>query len=153
MNGDKSVSITNDGGKSVSWTDSVHRVADDTVTRNYNGATEQSRTHVGVAVVHDTSSFTGEDVTRHVAEAAHDSVKSVIWNVPRSNNPFPVSGSIVRVDSVHVTFTKGSTTETRDVVRTAQVTFPADAQGNVTLTVNNKTCNLNLVTHHVSNCH
>ena len=32
-------------------------------------------------------------------------------------------------------------------------TIAADAQGNVTLTVNGKTCNLNLVTHHVSNCH
>src|SRR5689334_24056764 len=42
LNGDKSVTITTDAG-TTAWTDSVHRVADDTVTRNFNGATEQSR--------------------------------------------------------------------------------------------------------------
>jgi hypothetical protein len=32
------------------------------------------------------------------------------------------------------------------------VDFPADAQGNVVLHVNDKTCNLNLVTHTVTGC-
>ncbi len=42
---------------------------------------------------------------------------------------------------------------TRDVQRRAEVTFPADAQGNVVLTVNDLACNLNLVTHAVTGCH
>jgi hypothetical protein len=32
------------------------------------------------------------------------------------------------------------------------VTFPADSQGNVTITINNKTCTLNLVTRTITNC-
>jgi hypothetical protein len=46
----------------------------------------------------------------------------------------------------------GSRTESREIVRKLQVDFPADAQGNVVLKINDKTCNLNLVTHVVSNC-
>ena len=84
--------------------------------------------------------------------SVRDSVKAVTWNMPRSSNPWPVSGSIVRVDTVHVTVTKGSQLQSRDVVRNVSVTFPADAQGNVVLTINGKTCNLNLVTHVVSGC-
>ena len=58
----------------------------------------------------------------------------------------------MRVDSIHATFTKGSLSESRDVVRTVEVDFPADAQGNVVLKVNGKTCNLNLVHHKVTAC-
>ena len=44
--------------------------------------------------------------------------------------------------------------KTKDEVKTVKITFPPiDAQGNVTLTIDGKTCNLNLVTHRVSNCH
>jgi hypothetical protein len=81
-----------------------------------------------------------------------DSVKAVTFALPRSTNPWPISGSIVRTDTVHVTLTKGSTTETRDVTRRVVITFPADAQGNVQITINAKACNLNLVTRRVTNC-
>ncbi|MBI4503549.1 MAG: hypothetical protein HY700_20605 [Gemmatimonadetes bacterium] len=156
VSGDRSGTASTTGGRTATWSGAVHRVADDTVTRNFNTAqppVEQSRTHVGLSVAHDTTQFANDSISRTHAEAARDSVKGVTWNLPRSSNPFPVSGSIVRVDSVHATFTKGSTTESRDVVRRVEVTFPADAQGNVVLKVNDKTCNLNLVTHVVSNCH
>ena len=43
-------------------------------------------------------------------------------------------------------------TREREAVWTIRVSFPADAQGNVVLQVNDKTCNLNLVTRPVSNC-
>jgi hypothetical protein len=102
---------------------------------------------------HDTTSFTGDSISRKETEAAHDVANGVTWNLPRSTNPFPVSGSIVRVDSIHVTFSKGTVSETRDVVRTVEVDFPADAQGNVTIKITGKTCTLNLVTHKVVNCH
>ena len=156
VDGSRSGTSSTTGGTSTAWSGAVHRVADDTVTRTFNTAAppaEVSRTHSGVAVGHDSTSFTGDAVSRAVAEAAHDSAKAVKWNLPKSSNPFPVSGSIVRVDSVHATFTKGTVTESRNVVRTVEVDFPADAQGNVVLKINGKTCNLNLVTHTVSNCH
>ena len=79
-----------------------------------------------------------------------DSVKAVTFSVPRS--AYPVSGSMVRVVTGKVTLTKGTKTESRQISRTITVTFPPDAQGNVSLTVNGKTCSLNLVTHRVSNC-
>lgn len=154
--GTRSGTNTTTGGSTGTWSGAVHRVHDDTVTRNFNSATpaaEVSRTHSGVGVGHDTTSFTGEDVTRNATETANDSVKAVTWNLPHSSNPWPVSGSLVRAVSVHVTFTKGSLTESRDVTRRVEVIFPADAQGNVVLKVNDKTCNLNLVTHAVTNCH
>jgi len=58
----------------------------------------------------------------------------------------------VRNVAVHVIVTKGAQTDTRDVTKRIEVTFPADAQGNVQLTINATTCNLNLVTHKVTNC-
>lgn len=132
------------------FTGAVHRVVDDTVTRSFNGTTETSRSHSALATSNDTTTFSQGDVTRVANESAVDSVKSVTWAVPRST--YPISGSIVRVVAAKVTFTKGTKTETRQVTRTVKITFPPDAQGNVTMTVNGKTCTLNLVTHKVSAC-
>jgi len=41
---------------------------------------------------------------------------------------------------------------TRDFTKRIEVDFPADAQGNVVLKIDAKVCNLNLVTHAVTNC-
>ncbi|HEX7938277.1 MAG TPA: hypothetical protein VF483_04745, partial [Gemmatimonadaceae bacterium] len=134
------------------WAGGVHRVSDDSLTRVFTNGTETQRIHNDNAMAHDTTNFTSADRTRFFAEGARDSVKAVTFNVPRSVNPFPVSGSIVRTDTVHVVLTKGGRTETRDVMRRVEVTFPPDAQGNVQLKVNASTCNLNLVTHKVTSC-
>lgn len=153
--GSRSGSNTTSGGTTVNWTGVAHRVVDDTLLRNFNTAqppVEVSRTHSGLGVAHDTASFSDGTVTRVVSEAAVDSVLGLTWNLPRSSNPWPVSGKIVRVDTVHVVATREGQTATRDVVRVIEVDFPADAQGNVALKINNKTCNLNLVTHRVTNC-
>lgn len=152
VDGSRSGTHTRDNGVVVNFSGAVHRSASDTVVRNFTGTTEVSRTHTGVGAGHDTSTFSDGTVTRFFAEASADSVKGVTWNVPRSSNPFPVAGSIVRVDSVHVIATRGSETRERKVVWVIRVDFPADAQGNVVLHVNDRTCNLNLVTRVVSNC-
>lgn len=156
IDGSRSFSNSTTGGSNLEWSGAVHRVADDTTLRNFNTAippVETSRTHSATATGHDTTSFTRDTIKRFLSEAAHDRVNAVTWNLPRSTNPFPISGSIIRVDSVHATFTKGSVSESRDVVRTVEVDFPADNQGNVVLKINDKTCTLNLVTHAVVNCH
>jgi hypothetical protein len=145
---------TRDGG-TATWDGTVDRVADDTLVRNFNTAVppvETSRTHSGVATGNDVTHFSNGDVSRTSTEASTDSVKAVTWNLPRSSNPFPVSGSIKRMLSASIVVTRGSQTETRTFNRAVTVTFPADAQGNVVLQVNDKTCNLNLVTRVVSNC-
>lgn len=142
-------------GGTATWDGSVNRVVDDTVVRNFNTATppvETSRTHSGVGTGNDVTHFENGDVSRTSTETSTDSIKAVTWNLPRSSNPWPVSGSIKRVLSATIEVTRGSQSETRTFNRTVTVTFPADAQGNVVLTVNDRTCNLNLVTRAVSNC-
>lgn len=150
--GSRSSTRTNSGGATVTWTGAVHRSSRDSTTRVFTGATETSRVHNDLAVAHDTTTFTDGAFTRLIAESARDTVKSVTFNVPRSSNPFPVSGSIVRVDTVHAEVSKEGRSVSRDVVRVVEVIFPADAQGNVVLKINAKTCQLNLVTHAVTGC-
>lgn len=145
-----------DGSRTgTSFTGVVHRVLDLTVVRNFSGApaTEVSRTHDGVGTSADTTTFTGDNLTRTHAGSATDSIVAVTWNLPRVSNPFPVSGRVVRRMTLHVTVEGANRSGTRDVQRRAEVIFPADAQGNVVLTVNDLTCNLNLVTHAVTGCH
>jgi len=158
FDGSRSFSSTVTGGATVTFTGAVHRVFDDTLKRNFDTSqppVETSRTHIGRSSAHDTSSYSNATVSRFHAEAALDSVNGVTWNLPHSTNPFPVSGSIVRRDTVHATFTD-ATDATKNFDRTMQmrieVDFPPDAQGNVVLKINDKTCNLNLVTHKVTGC-
>jgi len=137
----------------ATFTGNVNRVANDTLFRNFTGATETSRTHDGNSLGSDTTTFSGPNVTRTYAEAGTDSVEAVTYDLPRASNPFPVSGKIVRNVSVHATFQNATRADTSDVTRRVEVDFPPDNQGNVVLTINGKTCNLNLVTRRVTNCH
>jgi hypothetical protein len=141
---------TTDNGATFSG--DMTRAAVDTLFRNFTDTTETSRTHDGVVTGTDTVTFVGPNVTRTHDQSAVDSVEAVTWNVPRYNNPFPVSGKIVRNVSVHATYTSATRSDTTDVQKRVEVDFPADAQGNVVLKIDDKTCNLNLVTRHVSDC-
>jgi hypothetical protein len=120
------------------------------------GGTETSRTHNGAGSGSDTTTFSGTtDSTsrsRTMTAAGTDSVQMVVFNLPRNTNPWPVSGKIVRNVSGKVTVVGGPHPGERTFTRRIEVTFPADAQGNVTIHVNDKTCTLNLVTHAVANC-
>jgi len=142
------------GGKTTTWSGAVHRIADDTLVRNYNAAqTEEiSRTHSNLLTSHDTTTFSDGTNSRFMAEAARDTVKALTWNLPHASNPWPVSGSIVRTDTTHIEATDGTNSRSRTAVWRVEVDFPADAQGNVVLKVNDKTCQLNLVTRKVTNC-
>ncbi len=156
LNAERDDTTSTTGGATYAFSGAVHRSLSDTLFRNFTSGTETSRTHSALQTSHDTSSFSRTGVADSVArthdESAVDSVRGVTWNLPRATNPFPVSGYIVRVDTVHSTFTSATTTASKTVVKYVKITFPADAQGNVTLTIDNQTCTLNLVTHKVSNC-
>lgn len=135
----------------------VHRIRDWSLTRNFNTATpavEVSRTHDGVGTSADTLAYanTTTNVTRVHNEASVDSTVGVTFNLPHASNPWPVTGKMIRNVSVHVVVDTPTRHETRDTARRIEVDFPADAQGNVVLHVNDKTCNLNLVTHAVTGC-
>jgi hypothetical protein len=157
-NGANSGTSTTSGGATINWTGVAHRVLDDTVQRNFNTAqppVEQSRTHNAQATAHDTATFTdaAAGASRVIAADAVDSVKAVTWNLPHSSNPWPVSGVMKRVGTVHVVATQADQTFERTVNVTIEIDFPPDAQGNVVLKVNDKTCNLNLFTRAVTECH
>lgn len=155
LDGSRSGTSSTEGATTKTWSGAVHRVLDDTVQRVFNTAqppAETQRVHSAVATANDTTTFTEGAISRLAAESATDAVKALTWNLPRTNNPWPISGSVVRTVAVHLVATRENRTETRDVTRRVEVTFPADAQGNVVLKVNDKTCNLNLVTHAVTSC-
>jgi hypothetical protein len=136
----------------ASYSGSVDLTVDDTLTRNFEADAELSRTHDAVGSASATYTFTETNASRALTESAVDSVRRLTWDLPRANNPFPVSGSMVRNVSVHLEATQGERSGSRDAKRRVEVDFPADAQGNVTLSVDAVTCNLNLITHAVSNC-
>jgi hypothetical protein len=155
LDGSRSGTNTTTGGSTVTFTGAVHRVADDTLRRNFNTAVppvDTSRTHTGLQTSHDTTTFSNPPINRTHVEAAVDSVIGVTFLLPRTTHPYPVSGHITRIDSVTATFTNGTRTETRSLVKMITVTFPADGQGNVPLAIDGKACTLNLVTHKVAGC-
>jgi hypothetical protein len=156
FDGTREGSSGTEGGVPSTWVANIHLVADDTVRRIYNTSqppVETSRSHSALITGRDTVTFTQGPFTRYVTSASDDSVRAVTWNLPRSQNPFPVSGSIVRRVDWRVTASGENRSVQRDLSRRVEVSFPADAQGNVVLTINELTCNLNLVTHVVSECH
>jgi hypothetical protein len=128
----------------------VTRSAYDTLTRNFTGGTEVSRTHDGNSVGSDTSSFVGPNVTRTYDEAGNDSVEAVTFNVPRSQFPYPASGMIVRNVSAVATFKSATENQTTDITKRVEVDFNGTIIA--TLKVDGKTCDLNLLTHRVTNC-
>jgi hypothetical protein len=135
----------------------VHRVRDWTLTRTFTTAAppvEVSRTHDGVGSSADTLTYANAttNVTRVHNEFSVDSTVGVTFNLPHATNPWPVSGKMIRNVSLHVVVDSPTRHETRDVTKRVEVDYPADAQGNVVLHVNDKTCNLNLVTRAVTGC-
>lgn len=155
FDGTRTGSSTGSGGVTTTWTSNVHFVADDTLQRIFNTAqppVETSRRHSGIFTGNDTVAFTQGEFSRNVTANSSDSVQAVTWNMPRTQNPFPVSGRIVRMANWRIEAAGESRSYTREVSRRIVVEFPADAQGNVVLRINNLTCSLNLVTRVVSNC-
>lgn len=143
---------------SDTMTAAVHRTRSLTISGLLG--TETSRTHNGAGSSNDTTTFSGVHdghvLSRTMIQSSLDSIVNVVFNLPHATNPFPVSGRIVKYLSGSITFTVNGQTETRTINRTVEVTFPPDAQGNVTITITNggitRTCQLNLVTHRVANC-
>ena len=132
------------------FTGAFGRTADDTLTRNFTGSTEVSRTHDGVSAGTDTTSFVGPNVTRTYEEAGTDSVDAVVFNVPRSSFPYPASGTIIRNVAAQATFKNATETQTTDIAKRVEVDFNGTIVA--TLKIDNKTCDLNLLTHRVTNC-
>ena len=137
-------------GATDTLTASIHRAR--SLTISGLAGTETSRTHNGTGSSNDTTVFKNATLMRTMTEASLDSVQNVVFNLPHASNPWPVSGKIVRSVSGKVVVVGGEHSGERSFTRRIEVDFPADAQGNVVIKINDKTCNLNLVTHRVTNC-
>ena len=144
------IHVTLDGTRQTEhFTARVHRTRDLTISGLLGE--ETSRTHNGVGTAKDTITMQREGFTRTVRESSVDSIVNVVFNLPHATNPWPVSGQIIRNVNAVITIT-GPREETRTITKRVVVTFPPDAQGNVSIQIGNTTCTLNLVTRRVVNC-
>lgn len=144
------IQLTIDGTRQRdNFTANVHRTRD-LVISGLLGE-ETSRTHNGVGTAEDTTTLQREGFTRTVQESSIDSVVNVVFNLPHANNPWPVSGQIIRNVSATIIIS-GPREETRTISRRVVVTFPPDGQGNVSIQIGTMSCTLNLVTRQVTNC-
>lgn len=139
------------------FTAAVHE--DRTLTISGLSGTETSRVHNGTGTGNDTTEFEGAfengTLTRHVAESSSDSIRQVTFTVPRAAGaPWPVSGSIVRnvAGEIEVTASgpNGERNETRSYTRRIVVTFDGDETA--VITINSRTCTLNLGTRRITGC-
>lgn len=101
----------------------------------------------GTAARHQSSTYTVNSVERIFDHVAHDTVTAVTFQMPRTTNPFPLSGSIIR--NVTTNFTAGS--DSRTVTRRFVVTF--NGTNIATLQDGALTCDLDLTLRTVANCH
>jgi hypothetical protein len=123
----------------------------DTATLSVNRQTTPV-THIWnrVGVRQDSTQYVGENITRHWHYAAFDTASAVTFDMPRSQNPWPESGSIVHNLTVHFDAERATRTSTRTMTKRALITF--NGTQDVTLQVGGLTCTLDLETHQVSGC-
>jgi hypothetical protein len=122
----------------------------DTVNRDRNltvtglAGAETSRTWNGTGTRNDGGYRTETDVKRtyHVSDAV--TVSNVVVNLPRSSNPWPMSGSITRVISGTASVVKSGVSKSFSVDRTVTITF--NGTQNATVTVGNNSYTLDLAT-------
>jgi hypothetical protein len=119
----------------------------DTASMVVTHSTPALHTWNGAGVVNDSSSYTVGSVTRIFAYSAADTAAALTFTMPRTQNPYPSSGSLSRNLTLHVT--AGAFDKT--ITRFAKVTF--DGTSVAVLQVGALTCSLDLVTGVVSGCH
>jgi len=108
---------------------------------------ETQRTWNGTGSSSHNSTATGERGTRTYVTTSKDTTTNVVFALPRAENPWPTSGTIVHNMSSTATF-DGARSGTRTVTRRALVTF--NGTSSVPLQVGDRSCTLNLETKSVS---
>jgi hypothetical protein len=105
---------------------------------------ETSRTWNGTGTRADGGYRTNGDVKRNYHTNDAVTVSSVVVNLPRSSNPWPISGTITRQISGTASVTKADVSKTFSVSRTVTITF--NGTQNATVTVGGNTYTLDLAT-------
>lgn len=135
---------TSDG---LTWTRGVHETSNRTVSGMAGDETQ--RVWNGTDTGADTTIYTSGSNTRTYAASVTQTGTDVVVALPRSATSWPLSGTVTRV--VTAKLTQSSTTATRNIVRTATVTFNGTSE--VPIVVNGVTCTVDLAAGSVSGCH
>jgi len=104
---------------------------------------ETERTWNGTGAGTENSTATGERGTRTYSGTSKDTTTNVVFRLPRVDNPWPQSGTIVHRMDATATF-EGVRSGSRTFARRAVVTFNGTAV--VSLLVGERNCTLNLLT-------
>jgi hypothetical protein len=128
----------------------VALAGDDTVSRDRNltvsglAGAETSRTWNGTGTRNDGGYRQDGDVKRNYHVTDNVSVNNVVVDLPRSSNPWPMSGTITRNISGTASVAKSGVSKSFSVVRTATITFNGTQYA--TVTVGSSTYTLDLST-------
>lgn len=136
------------------WQGVSHRVRNHTVQDQPSFAhdTKKQSTWNGNTVANDTASFTGEVWSVNYTGIAYDTTADVIFQRPRGENPFPISGQFHRWVTWNYT-ANGPSTESGTISRHIVVTYNGtDTAQLQVLGTTTLTCQVNLVTGDVSGC-
>lgn len=120
--------------------DTVNR--DRTLTVTGLAGHETSRTWNGTGTRTDGGwrAFTGVIRTYHTTDNV--TISNVVVNLPRSSNPWPMSGTITRQISGTATVVKAGVTKTFSVTRTVTITFNGTVDATVTVGTSTYTLDL-----------
>jgi hypothetical protein len=114
------------------------------------GATTVQHVWTGTGARRDSASTVRGDATHQYHYTAFDTATAVTFNLPRSQYPWPQSGTVVHNVTTLFTAQSGARTYSKTLTRRAEVTF--NGTRTVTLKVGELTCTLDLQTHAVSGC-
>ena len=122
--------------------DTVNR--DRSLTVSGLAGAETSRTWNGTGTRNDGGYRDGTDATRTYHVNDNVTVSNVVVNLPRSSNPWPMSGTITRQISGTASVAKAGVSKSFTVTRTVTITFNGTQYA--TVTVGNSTYTLDLST-------
>lgn len=119
-----------------------------TMTVSGLAGAETQRTWNGTGVRSDSVHLTDNGVTRRTKLHSVDAIANVVYQLPRSSNPYPLSGSITHDVQVSSTADRTSGQYTRTATRHVVVTF--NGTSTASMTIGAKSCTLDLATRAVS---
>ena len=119
-----------------------------TMTVSGLGGTETQRTWNGTGVRSDSAHYTTSTGTRRSRFQSVDAIANVVFNLPRSANPYPQSGTITHDITVSATIDRSGGQTTRTATRHVVVTF--NGTSTAAMTVGTKSCTIDLVTRAVT---
>jgi hypothetical protein len=110
---------------------------------------ETQRTWNGTGSRDDSAHVTGQNVVRTTRFLSQDVVKDVVYKLPRTDFPFPQSGTITNDVTVSATTPNGTSAANRNGTRHVVITFNGTRTASVT--IGTTACSLDLVTRKI-NC-